>query len=187
MKWRRALVVGLCVVVAACIAAAPAVRRSRSRGAQVHHAAPGTVIHKEAFVPAQMAVVQPDDAQPAWAVDVLSLETLNAQDQQLYQNMANILSGVAAIPNARTTFWSAVASNITGWGGSVSNVTPDGTGGYVVTVITSPNITLNTGESPTAAANYSEQWHVDAQNNATFVQSLDPDGHAGQPPALVVQ
>jgi len=35
--------------------------------------------------------------------------------------------------------------------------------------------------------NYSEQWDVDANNNATFIQVFDPDGQSGQTPSMTVE
>jgi hypothetical protein len=178
MRLRAISVAGLIGVVVVCAAVASA---GFMGSGQVGPSLPGAAIPKLPAQPAgAMLIAASQQDQPVWAVNVLSSSNLDQQDQQLYQNMANVLTGVSAIPGARTSFWSAVGPSITGWGGSVSSVVPDGLGGNFVTVLTDPN--LSTGEVP--FLNYSEVWDVDANGNATFVQSLDPDGVSGQMPMM---
>jgi len=125
-----------------------------------------------------------------WSVNVLSDLGLDVSTQQVYQSMAAVLTGVSTIPMPRTAFWSAVDSPpdvvITGWGGSVSNVSDDGAGGHFVLVIVSPIVVLANGGQIFADANYSERWHVDANNVASFVAAFDPTGAAGLIPSLFI-
>ena len=194
MKTRVVLAVCLCVVTTIAVAAAPRGKRSRSRQAAVNQVGPGVVLTKGIAQPgggAWPAFAAHDAApsQPVWAVNVLSSLGLDGVQQQLYQNMANVLSNVAAIPASRTAYWSALdnppGSTIDGWYGSVTSVTPDGNGGNLVTVLTAPYITLQSEDSPVADGDYSEQWDIDANNNATFVGSSDPNGTAGLYPTLI--
>jgi hypothetical protein len=210
MRRRIVLAVCLCVVVAGVIAASPRARRSSSaqatrphvrpgvailKGAQnpqqMPHVRPGVAILKGAQNPQQMMLIHLGDVQPAvWAVNVYSELNLGMDDQQLYQSMASVLTGVVIVPNDRLNYWSAVNnppnSSISSWYGSVTVVTPDGNGGYLVTVAASPNVTLASGGAVSASlGNYTEQWDIDVNNNATFVQSFDPEGLAGQMPTLM--
>ena len=178
-------------ILAACVCAAVATGLIAGAGHKTHwHArarrgSSARPIVKGEEVPGGMLLPNADPAQPVWAVNVLWSLDLDPQDQLLYQNMANVLTGVSAIPGPRATFWSAIAPSITGWGGGVSDVVPDGLGGYLVTVRTGPFVTLPDGTSPIAVLDYSEQWHVDANNNPTFVQSLDPYDESGGMPDLI--
>ena len=180
MSWRAISVVGLSGVAVACAAIASA---GLIVYAQTGPSGPGAGIPKKMSeqAAAAMLIAAAQQDQPVWAVNVLSGLNLNQQDEQFYQNMANVLTGVSAIPGPRTAFWSAVAPSINGWLGSVSDVVPDGLGGNLVTVLAGP--TLNTGVTP--ILDYAEQWDVDANNIPTFVQSLDPEGQSGHSPVLI--
>ncbi|MGC8642775.1 MAG: hypothetical protein ACP5XB_23190 [Isosphaeraceae bacterium] len=182
---RRRIILAACVCAAVATGLATGAGHRNHRQAKAKRGTPGAPIIKGLEVPMRLPLANADPAQPVWAVNVLSGLNLDPQDQQLYQNMANVLTGVSAIPGPRATFWSAIAPSITGWAGSVSAVVPDGSGGYLVTVLTGPLVTLPDGTSPIAYLDYTEQWDVDANNIPTFVQSLDPYGESGQLPDLI--
>ncbi|MGC8642776.1 MAG: hypothetical protein ACP5XB_23195 [Isosphaeraceae bacterium] len=180
MSLRMTPAVGLFAVGVVCAAVASG---GFMGSGQVGPSLPGAAIPKLPAQPAAaMLMAAAMQGQPVWSVDVLSGLNLDQQDQQLYQNMATVLTGVSAIPVPRATFWSAVAPSINGWLGSVSDVVPDGLGGNLVTVLAGP--TLSTGVTP--ILDYAEQWDVDANGNPTFVQILDPEGQSGQAPAMVI-
>ncbi|MGC8643881.1 MAG: hypothetical protein ACP5XB_28805 [Isosphaeraceae bacterium] len=177
MTLRKAPVVGLCgvLIVGTAVVGAGIVAYYGQAGAS-QPGRGGVTWTKVAAQPAgAMLLAAAQQDQPVWAVNVLSGLNLNQQDEQLYQNMANVLTGVSTIPGPRVAFWSAVAPSINGWVGSVSDVVPDGLGGNLVTVLVGP--TLNTGVTP--ILDYAEQWDVDANGTPTFVQSLDPEGQSG--------
>jgi len=75
---------------------------------------------------------------------------------------------------------------ISGWGGLVHDVEPDGNGGYLVTVFVNPFFSASPyGTAVTIATDYSEQYYVDASNIVRYRGFLDPNGWAGQEPMFV--
>lgn len=175
MRGRILVVACLCVVG---IAATP-----KARGRRPKVVKPGTVISKDAMV---LPTMQRFDAllTPVWEVEAdWSLE-LNESDQALYDQVAATLTGVSDIPNDRTNYYSAVNNTpgytINGWTGLVNSVTPDGNGGYNVTVSVDPKLsTTQFGLYTDMESDYSEQYSINANNNVTYLGFLDPQGLAG--------
>jgi len=143
---------------------------------------------KHAFAPELRAVAAADQTPPVPWVSVDWSLTLNASDQALYQRMATLLSGVTAVPNDRLNYYSAVINDIGSWGGLVSIVQSDNNGGYVVTVPVSGCVLSGHlgGSSMTLFTDYSELYHIDANNNVTYAGFLDPNGWAGSMPGMSV-
>jgi hypothetical protein len=148
---------------------------------------------KKAFAPAAPAMMAPADApaSPPWTVSVLTGLGLDDNTYATYQSMANILSTVTAVPNAPTAEYVAVLNGnylVNQWFGSITQVTPDGNGGNLVNLLIGAELLNQDGSgAPTPYIDgYSEQWAVDANGNATFVQSFDPNHLAGTMPVMMV-
>ena len=113
-----------------------------------------------------------------WQVTVIEDGQLDAPldnaIRTLYQNAAGIISTVATVPNDRLTYFSAYP-NVTRWAGLVTNVQANNNG-YVVTI----NVCMNPSTAEVYASNYVENWFIDANDNATYLGFLDPDGTSGQ-------
>ena len=114
--------------------------------------------------------------------------TLDANHQALYQNMATLLSGVAAVPQDRDNYYSVIINDVGSWLGMVSDVQAANGGGYVVTVSVSPLISPGSlyGDATGVGGDYSEIYHVDVNNNVTYSGFTDPEGMAGLPDDISV-
>jgi hypothetical protein len=158
----------------------------------------GAPIAKSDVAPQMGAMMAPADALPSppapnpWVVNVQYTVkvTLSADDQTLYQNMANILSTVTTPPPARLTQYAAAIGSgwvATPWIGGITQVTPDGNGGNLINVGVDGMFYDGNGNiQGQAFTGYSEQWNVDVNGNPTFVQSFDPQNLAGQMPPMTI-
>lgn len=129
------------------------------------------------------AAAQP---QPFWRVSVSWGLQLDANTQALYQHMADLLSGVTAVPNDRLNYYSAVNRPpdwvIGGWTGMVTDVQPSVGGGHVVTVTANP--VFPDWTSVTIFSDYSEHYNIDQFNNIVYVGFSDPNNWAGKMPGF---
>ena len=128
-----------------------------------------------------------DQQPPFWDVGVDWGLQLDAETQALYQQMANLFSTVNAVPNDRLNYYSAVNDppnwTIQNWTGLVTGVAANGDGTYQVTVTANPCFAQST--TLVILSDYSEIYHVDQNNNATYVGFSDPNNWAGTIPGLV--
>jgi hypothetical protein len=128
-----------------------------------------------------------DDQPPAFCVVVDPTLNLTPDQQALYQQMATDLQDVAAIPNDRLNYYSAVNNPpnyvIRGWGGTVQNVQPDCCGGYLVTVFVKPHLSTTAYGNSTIilTSDYCEIYQV-TNDVPQYVSFTDPAGLAGQMP-----
>ena len=137
-------------------------------------------------VAAQPPVMAAAADTPFWNVTVLWSLNLDGPTQALYQQMANLLSGVNAVPNDRLNYYSAVNDPptwvIQSWSGMVSNVVANPDGSYQVTVTANP---LFAGQSSLSLlSDYSEIYNIDQDNNINYVGFSDPNNWAGTIPGL---
>jgi hypothetical protein len=114
---------------------------------------------------------------------------LDQATQQLYQNMVNILNGYTGVPNDRLNYYSAIVNadgySVGVWTGGISSVQPN-CNGYLVTVLVTPAFS-SPDYGPVGVpvdSDYSEQYQVFNDNTFQYVGSLDPQGLAGQMPAI---
>jgi hypothetical protein len=109
--------------------------------------------------------------------------------RQLHQNMANTLNRFAGVPDARRNYYSAVDNAndcvISGWRGIISDVQPNGHGNLVTLDVNPTLISGTYGASPVIFnSDYQEQYQVNNDGTFQYVGSLDPQGLAGQLPAI---
>ena len=107
-----------------------------------------------------------------WNVNVSSALELDAETEAVYQQMADDLTLVNAVPNDRVIYYSGIGNN-GNWRGSVSSVSPV-PGGANVTVIVGPD------SEASYASDYSELYFIDGLGNATYLGFSDPEGTSGQ-------
>ena len=142
----------------------------------------GPVVVQKLAAPRMMRAVLNDEAPPpVFDVSTDWSLNLNQPDQTLYDQMSAVLTGVTAVPNDRTNFYSAVGG-ITSWSGMVESVT-NNNGTYTVTVSVFP-VFDTFGQS--VATDYSELYSIDQNNAVTYLGFQDPNNWAGQALAVVI-
>jgi hypothetical protein len=133
----------------------------------------------------------PADPQPAFSVG-FNDQAVPMDQIQLYQNIATTLSGFNQVPNDRLTYYSAVNNNnnctIVGWGGFITGIQPN-CNGYLVSVLVTPSLSspVYGGAAIVIGADYTEQYQVNNDGSFQYLNSLDPQGLAGQMPDLMCQ
>ena len=112
----------------------------------------------------------------------------DANTQQLYQTMQNLINGFAMTPADRMTYYSAM-NNVNGyvidsWCGFITNVQQNANG-YLVSIDVLPEISGAAACAIVTGVDYSEQYQVFADGSFQYVGSLDPQGLAGQMPGVI--
>ena len=124
---------------------------------------------------------------PTWQVSVDWGLTLDDDTQQLYQQMADLLTTVTDIPADRLNYYSAVNNAewvIGGWNGMVDNVQPAAGGGYLITVSAVPYFPDRTQVA--IYSEYTEQYLIN-QGTMTYVGFQDPNHLAGTMPPWCIR
>ena len=161
-------------------------RGQRARSGNPRAAAMGPA-EKRPLTPLIPEVQLADEPPPAPWVEVDWGLTLDLDSQVLYQQMADLISGVTAVPTDRVNYYSAVIDSVSSWAGGVMDVQAVGNS-YVVTVQVDPLFAEGSrvGSSASVLSDYSEIYCVDADNTVTYLGFSDPNGWAGQAPCVVV-
>jgi hypothetical protein len=127
------------------------------------------------------------NVEPAFPVTVSHTLDLADDGKALYEQMAKQLTGLAAVPDDRLNFYSAVlqAYRIRGWMGMVDHVEPI-PGGYLVTVLVGPDIepTDEIGPIIGVFSRYAEQYRV-VNGVIQYAGCLDPENMAGKMPGML--
>ncbi len=118
-------------------------------------------------------------------------DVVPADQQPLYQNMANVLNGFTEVHDARSNFYSAVINNngfvVNRWSGVIESVEPNANGNLVTLLVSAGLSSDATGPATfMAPTGYLEQYQVNNDGTFQYVQSLDPKGLAGQLPYMPV-
>ena len=129
------------------------------------------------------------DGPAAFLVSYDTQTNLDPNTAQLYQTLASVLNGSLRVPNDRLNYYSAVNSQndcqILGWEGIVTGVAPNANG-YLVTLDVHPYLgSVTDGASAfVVSGDYSEQYQVNNDGSFQYTGFLDPQGLAGQLPAI---
>jgi hypothetical protein len=173
MKSRILFVVFLCLVG---VAAMPQAQKRRQKVAPIP--APNGAVPKIEAVVQQFEELDVLSQTPIWRVDVDWGLTLNQGDLALYQQAASVLTSVSAIPNDRLNYYAAITVN--NWTGLVTDVQPDGNGGYIVTATVDPLMdSTEYGSSGSMLSDYSETYAIAIDGSVTYLGFHDPNGWAG--------
>ncbi len=143
------------------------------------------------YFPASYRVAKASLQQPGLPLSLMfDSSILDANAQQLYQSMQDVINGYAITPADRTTYYSAVNNAnghvVNGWQGIITNVQQNANG-YLVSIDVIPSLSSDTGSACEIVfdSDYSEQYQVFADSTFQYVGSLDPQGLAGQMPVIV--
>ncbi len=194
MKSKRAMIVplGAVCVVGAMLAVVHAQQGDKTKqGARTKSSTLGSGPVTKGLPGASTAPVagglQPATQAASWPVTILWTLNLNQNQQNLYEEMALVLSSYTTVPQDRLDYYSAVnsppGSVINGWSGVLTNVQAEAGGSYLVTVLVSPYLSTATyGAVTSVDTDYSEQFTINANDQVTYVGFLDPLGYAGETP-----